>query len=331
MTATLPSFVTHSGTFHCDDAFAYAVLCAALGVSAPGHDHTLTRTRDPAVIATADYVWDVGAAYDAAAGRFDHHQRGAPRREDGLPLSTAGLVWRTHGEAAVRALLPPDATPLAAAIATVIDAEVVRRIDSVRARLAGLLPESLGEWGGPGVRETGPRPFLRLPPAHEPLKAPGTMPHRGIMNKAGTPAYPGGSKSRVSKAGAAVRDGVETPEDLEVINAWRAAHKPVLNTFQSILRNRTRGTGTVVAQRHKRKQTIFDKLRRFPNMELHRMDDVAGCRLIFPDVASLREFRAVLHKARFRHKRRNDVDKYDYIMHPNSPLTKSAWVDSLSS
>ena len=131
MTATLPSFVTHSGTFHCDDAFAYAVLCAALGVSAPGHDHTLTRTRDPAVIAAADYVWDVGAAYDAAAGRFDHHQRGAPRREDGLPLSAAGLVWRTHGEAAVRALLPPEAAPLAAAIATVIDTEIVRRIDAI--------------------------------------------------------------------------------------------------------------------------------------------------------------------------------------------------------
>jgi len=136
------------------------------------------------------------------------------------------------------------------------------------------------------------------------------------MNKAGTPAYPGGSKTRVSRAGAAVRERVETSDDLEVINTWRAAHKPVLNTFQAILRNRTRGTGTVVAQRHKRKQTIFDKLRRFPNMALHRMDDVAGCRLIFHDVASLRKFRAALHKARFRHTRRNDVDKYDYIKHP---------------
>lgn len=136
------------------------------------------------------------------------------------------------------------------------------------------------------------------------------------MNGTGIPGYPGGSKSRVSKAGAAIRDGVETPEDLEVINAWRAAHKPVLNTFQAILRNRTRGTAIVVAQRHKRKLTIFEKLRRFPNMALHRMDDVAGCRLIFPDVASLQKFREALHKARFRHKRRNNVDKYDYIKRP---------------
>jgi putative GTP pyrophosphokinase len=138
----------------------------------------------------------------------------------------------------------------------------------------------------------------------------------GVMSKDTITGYPGGSKTRVSKAGAGVRDGLETQEDLEVINAWRAAHKPVLNTFQAILRNRTRGTGTVVAQRHKRKQTIFDKLRRFPKMELHRMDDVAGCRLIFPDVNTLREFRDALHKARFRHRRRNNPDKYDYIKRP---------------
>ncbi len=138
------------------------------------------------------------------------------------------------------------------------------------------------------------------------------------MNNEINAVYPGGSKNRVSKAGAAVRNGVETQEDLDVINAWRAAHKPVLNTFQAILRNRTQKTDTVVAQRHKRKQTIFDKLRRFPKMELHRMDDVAGCRLIFPDVKALHVFREALHKARFRHKRRNNPAKYDYIKHPKS-------------
>ncbi|HYZ23833.1 MAG TPA: RelA/SpoT domain-containing protein [Rhodopila sp.] len=126
----------------------------------------------------------------------------------------------------------------------------------------------------------------------------------------------GPRRARVSKAGATVRNGTETPEDLEVINAWRAAHKPVLNTFQAILRNRTRNSKTVVAQHYKRKKTIFDKLRRFPNVELSRMDDVAGCGLIFPNVKSLYEFRNKLHKARFKHRRRNDITKYDYIKHP---------------
>src|SRR5215218_7368889 len=91
-----PLLVTHSGTFHLDDAFAYAVLRLALGLGAAGGDHALVRTRAEAVIAGTDVAWDVGAVYDPTAGRFDHHQRGAPVREDGLPYSAAGLVWRHH-------------------------------------------------------------------------------------------------------------------------------------------------------------------------------------------------------------------------------------------
>ena len=109
--------------------------------------------------------------------------------------------------------------------------------------------------------------------------------------------YPGGSKSRVSRAGEAVRKGAPTPDDLAVIDTWRAAHRPVLNTFQAILRIRARGLGVVVAQRHKRKRTIFDKLRRLPRMELARMDDIAGCRLIFNSVDELYAFREKVHAA----------------------------------
>ncbi len=130
--------------------------------------------------------------------------------------------------------------------------------------------------------------------------------------------FPGGSKSRVSRAGERIREGSPTEEDLAVVEQWRAAHRGVLNTFQSILRNRTRGSKVSVAQRHKRKLTIFDKLHRLPGMQLARMDDVAGCRLIFRSVKELNAFRARFHKARFNHKLRNDRDKYDYIKAPKS-------------
>lgn len=130
--------------------------------------------------------------------------------------------------------------------------------------------------------------------------------------------YPGGSKSRVNRAGENVRARTATDEDLNVIEEWRAAHRGVLNTFQAILRYRTRGTNIVVAQRHKRKRTIFDKLRRLPRMQLSRMDDIAGCRLIFKNMRDLYTFRTKFHKARFNHKRRNEIDKYDYIKAPKA-------------
>jgi ppGpp synthetase/RelA/SpoT-type nucleotidyltranferase len=129
-------------------------------------------------------------------------------------------------------------------------------------------------------------------------------------------SFPGGSKSRVNRAGNNVRDDNATAEDLRVIDEWRAAHRGVLNTFQAILRNRTRGSGITVAQRHKRKRTIFDKLQRLPGMQLARMDDVAGCRLIFKSLSDLHRFRDQFHRARFNHKRRNDLDRYDYIKQP---------------
>lgn len=126
-----PLLATHGGGFHLDDAFAYATLRLALQLGEAGRDHTVARTRDEAVIAGADLVWDVGGLYDPATRRFDHHQRGAPVREDGTPLSAAGLVWQAYGEAAIAALLGPSAASLVLAVAFRIDREIVRRIDEI--------------------------------------------------------------------------------------------------------------------------------------------------------------------------------------------------------
>lgn len=132
--------------------------------------------------------------------------------------------------------------------------------------------------------------------------------------------YPGGSKGRINRAGANVRAGTATDDDHAVIQTWRAAHRPALNTFQSLLRTRTRGSSAKVAQRLKRKSTIYDKLQREREMQLARMDDIAGCRIIFRNIRQLHQFRASLHKARFNHTLRHadQPDKYDYITHPKA-------------
>lgn len=138
------------------------------------------------------------------------------------------------------------------------------------------------------------------------------------LNQLTNESFPGGSKSRVNHAGNNIRTNAASIDDYRVIEEWRAAHRAVLNTFQAILRFRTRYEDITVAQRHKRKSTIFDKLHRLPEMQLARMDDVAGCRLIFSDIKSLKSFRTKFHKARFHHKRKNEIDKYDYIKKPKS-------------
>lgn len=131
--------------------------------------------------------------------------------------------------------------------------------------------------------------------------------------------YPGGSKSRVNKAGENIKTGVATKEDYAVFESWRSAHRQVLNTFQAYFRIATKRNfqeNFIIAQRHKRKSTIINKLSRHPKMMLSRMDDIAGCRLIFDDIASLNKFRSQMHNNHFKHTLRNTPDKYDYIAKP---------------
>ena len=135
--------LTHSGSFHADDVFGVAVLAAL------HPDHTLTRTRDAALIAKADFAVDVGGEWDAARGRFDHHQRGfTGAREGGEGYASAGLVWREYGTAYVRQLAAEmDATigdDAIAAIAADLDASLVRYLDMVDTGAAMVAPGVFG-------------------------------------------------------------------------------------------------------------------------------------------------------------------------------------------
>jgi len=115
---------THSGTFHADDVFAYAMLRAATAGRIE-----LTRTRDAGLLAAADVVFDVGGVFDRAARRYDHHMRDQPTRPAGEPFSSAGLVWRDFGAAAVRTLLPGASPEAVATIAAKVDKGLIRDVD----------------------------------------------------------------------------------------------------------------------------------------------------------------------------------------------------------
>lgn len=86
------TIATHNGNFHADDVFSIAALKTIFP------SFKLIRTRDLELIGKADIVLDVGGEYDPDAGRFDHHQRGgAGERENGIPYSSFGLIWKKYG------------------------------------------------------------------------------------------------------------------------------------------------------------------------------------------------------------------------------------------
>ncbi|MGG7519453.1 MYG1 family protein, partial [Allorhizobium undicola] len=96
--------VTHSGGFHADEVLSSVILTRLFPQA------KLVRSRAPEWITpgAGRLIYDVGGDYDAAAGIFDHHQRGAPLRESGEPFSSFGLVWKHFGADYLAALGLPD-------------------------------------------------------------------------------------------------------------------------------------------------------------------------------------------------------------------------------
>ncbi|MET8519510.1 hypothetical protein [Nocardioides sp. NPDC004968] len=98
------------------------------------------------------------------------------------------------------------------------------------------------------------------------------------------------SKSQVKKAGSTLRKclrGDLADVDafvgaLDTVEDWRRAHSVPLVSANNGLRSRCRtiGVEAEVTQRLKRSQTILDKLRRQPTLDLSRMQDIGGCRAV---------------------------------------------------
>lgn len=90
----MKTVVAHDGTFHPDDVFAVACIQLVEGAE----NVVIKRTRIQSEIDVADWVVDVGAEYDPERLRFDHHQIGAPVRDNGIQYAAFGLVWKHYGE-----------------------------------------------------------------------------------------------------------------------------------------------------------------------------------------------------------------------------------------
>lgn len=81
---------------------------------------------------------------------------------------------------------------------------------------------------------------------------------------------------------------------LDTMESWRRAHANPLVTANNGLRHRARSLEIEagVTQRLKRSQTILDKLRREPTLDLSRMQDIGGCRAVVESKDDLRRLEA---------------------------------------
>lgn len=148
----IPNFlVTHSGGFHADELLSSVVLTRLF----PQAEVVRSRAQEWITPGADRIIYDVGGLYDPEAMIFDHHQRGAPLRDDGQPYSSFGLIWKHFGRDYLAATGLPDA-----------------HIETVHAGFDAsfVLPIDLMDNGAMSPAVAGPLAVLTLPVLLETLK-----------------------------------------------------------------------------------------------------------------------------------------------------------------
>lgn len=128
------------------------------------------------------------------------------------------------------------------------------------------------------------------------------------------------SKNQVDMAGKRIiNQDLDTEirkKDLLTIDNWRASHAYPMHAIYNTLKKKLKSHKNIVlAQRLKRLDTILNKLKRFPDMNLSRMQDLGGCRVIFPNLQELKIFKDSLVRSKMNHLL---VNEKNYIKTPNS-------------
>jgi len=126
---------THNGCFHCDETLA----CSLLKMLPRFQEAEIVRSRDPAVLADCTVVVDVGAEYDPARLRFDHHQKTFSHSFNSLDsskkwttkLSSAGLVYFHFGREIISQVLDGSSDKVTEKVFDKVYENFIQEIDAI--------------------------------------------------------------------------------------------------------------------------------------------------------------------------------------------------------
>jgi len=125
------------------------------------------------------------------------------------------------------------------------------------------------------------------------------------------------SKPEINKAGSIIANHASSKEErknaISILNNWRAAHAYPLQVICNNLR--MRNPNAIVVQRLKRLESITGKIERFPDMNLYRMQDLGGCRVIVDTIEQVYDSVKNYKNSRIRHILKRE---YDYIKNPKT-------------
>jgi len=135
----------------------------------------------------------------------------------------------------------------------------------------------------------------------------------------------GYSKSQINWAGEVLISAKSSSDDinkaLDILDNWRAIHKYPMHVFKIRLKRVSEDIDkrALAVQRLKRLPSILKKMQRKyhgnePTMNLSQMQDIAGCRVIMPNVELARRvYKECYIRGDLKHKK---VNEKDYINNP---------------
>ena len=126
------------------------------------------------------------------------------------------------------------------------------------------------------------------------------------------------SKTKIKNIGNSIKNNSLSQDDLSIFSEWRSSHAILTRELAKTLKRKSI-KNSIISRRLKRQPSIFAKLTRYPQMQLNRMQDIGGVRIILKnqkEVYKLSEKLIKLYgsnkKAMFELKKPID----DYIANP---------------
>lgn len=138
------------------------------------------------------------------------------------------------------------------------------------------------------------------------------------------------SKNELNRISKRIVEGKQTSEDLQKLSDFRAEHSKVIRSFvwslRSTISNKklklkliSKTDNIIISQRLKRLPSIIGKLKRFPELRLGRMQDLAGARIILPSIKDVETIGNYLKNKLYAQPEKNNflfVREKDYISKP---------------
>ena len=132
------------------------------------------------------------------------------------------------------------------------------------------------------------------------------------------------SKRQLKKIGDRIRNNEATSDDFKIISELRSKYSPLTRILRDSLKNfkqvkELKDSDFIISRRIKRMPSIITKLKRFPSMQLDRIQDLGGVRVVLSTKSQVNTLADRLKNQTYKSRGKNNflfIREKNYILEP---------------